>query len=100
MSMAMSEMWAKLIDKLGFPIFLVIVGLMFYAGAIASPITSTSELMKAHVAATQELAGELRKLVRLQALTCVKSVKAEDCALALTEKAEATSRTPSVLVVK
>jgi hypothetical protein len=97
--MAMSETWARLVDKLGFPIFLVIVGLMFYAGAIASPITSTNDLMKAHVEATHDLSNELRKLVRLQSLMCVRQAKPEDCTLALTEMATTTTKS-SVLVVK
>ena len=96
----MSEAWTRLVDKLGFPIFMVIVGLMFYAGAIASPITNTNDLMKAHVLATQELANETRKLVRLQSILCIRQAKAEDCTLALTEMAGTMAPKSSILVVK
>ena len=90
-------MWERFVDKFGFPVALVLIGLLFYAGAIASPITETNSIVKAHVVATNELAGEMKKLVRLASIQCVKTANPVECALALTEKPSATTTTVTVV---
>ena len=80
------EWWFKVIDRFGFPVVLVIVGILFASGAFSSPITDTNDLLKAHVVATNELAQEMKKLVRLASIQCVKTANPVECTLALTEK--------------
>ena len=77
-------MWERVFEKYGFPTALVIVGLLFVSGSIASPITETRDVLKDHVTATNELSNEIRKLVRLQSVMCVKQASPAECIVALT----------------
>ena len=77
-------MWERVFEKYGFPTALVIVGLLFVSGSIASPITENRDVLKEHVTATNELSNEIRKLVRLQSVMCVKQASPAECIVALT----------------
>ena len=77
-------MWERVFEKYGFPTALVIVGLLFVSGSIASPITESRDVLKDHVTATNELSNEIRKLVRLQSVMCVKQAGPAECIVALT----------------
>lgn len=77
-------MWERVFEKYGFPTALVIVGLLFVSGSIASPITENRDVLKEHVNATNELSNEIRKLVRLQSVMCVKQASPAECIVALT----------------
>jgi hypothetical protein len=59
----------------GFPGALVIIGILIFTGAVASPITETKDLLKAHVAATDSLKGEVIKVVRLLGVMCLNNAK-------------------------
>lgn len=76
--------WERIFEKFGFPTALVIVGLLFVTGSIASPITENRDAMKEHVVATNDLSNEIRKLVRLQSVLCVKQASPAECVVALT----------------
>ena len=76
--------WERVFEKYGFPTALVIVGLLFVSGSIASPITETRDTLKEHVTATNELIVEVRKLVRLISVTCVRQANPVECTNALT----------------
>lgn len=77
-------MWERVFEKYGFPTALVIVGLLFVSGSIASPITENRDMLKDHVTETNELSNEIRKLVRLQSVMCVKQASPAECMIALT----------------
>ena len=77
-------MWERVFEKYGFPTALVIVGLLFVSGSIASPITENRDTLKEHVTATNELIVEVRKLVRLISVTCVRQANPVECTNALT----------------
>lgn len=77
-------MWERVFEKYGFPTALVIVGLLFVSGSIAPPITENRDVLKEHVTATNELSNEIRKLVRLQSVMCVKQASPAECIVALT----------------
>ena len=78
------NLWEHLFEKFGFPTALVIVGLLFVTGSIASPITENRDTLKEHVVVTNELIVEVRKLVRLMSVTCVKQANPVECTNALT----------------
>lgn len=78
------NLWERLFEKFGFPTALVIVGLLFVTGSIASPITENRDTLKEHVVATDNLTNEIRKLVRLQSVMCVKQASPAECIVALT----------------
>lgn len=78
------NLWERLFEKFGFPTALVIVGLLFVTGSIASPITENRDTLKEHVVATDNLTNEIRKLVRLQSVMCVKEASPAECIVALT----------------
>ena len=78
------NLWERLFEKFGFPTALVIVGLLFVTGSIASPITENRDMLKEHVVATDNLTNEIRKLVRLQSVMCVKQASPAECIVALT----------------
>ena len=80
------DWWFKFMDRFGLPTVLVGIGILFASGAFSSPITDTNDLLKAHVVATNELAQEMKKLVRLASIQCVKTANPVECTLALTEK--------------
>ena len=63
-------MWERVFEKYGFPTALVIVGLLFVSGSIASPITESRDVLKEHVNATNELSNEIRKWGRRQSGMC------------------------------
>ena len=94
------EWWFRFLDRFGLPTALVIVGIMFGSGAFSSPITETSDLLKAHVVSTNELGNEVKKVVRLLSIQCVKTANPVDCTLALTEKPTAAVQviTPGTMV--
>ena len=77
-------MWERVFEKYGFPTALVVVGLLFVSGSIASPITENRDTLKEHVVATDNLTNEIRKLVRLQSVMCVKQASPVECTNALT----------------
>ncbi len=89
----MSETWERVFEKFGFPTALVIVGLLFVTGSIASPITESRDALRDHVTATNDLSNEIRKLVRLQSVMCIKQANPAECVIALTPP-------PSAVVVK
>lgn len=92
------EWWFRVLDRFGFPVALVVVGILFASGAFSSPITETSDLLKAHVVSTNELGNEVKKVVRLLSIQCVKTANPVDCTLALTEKPTAVQvLTPTVV---
>lgn len=78
------SLWERVFEKYGFPTALVVVGLLFVSGSIASPITENRDTLKEHVVATNELIVEVRKLVRLMSVTCVKQANPVECTNALT----------------
>lgn len=94
------EWWFRFLDRFGFPVALVVVGILFASGAFSSPITETNDLLKAHVVSTNELGNEVKKVVRLLSIQCVKTANPVDCTLALTEKPSATVQviTPGTVV--
>lgn len=75
----------KFIKELGLPTALVVVGLLFVSGSIASPITENRDLLKSHISATSEISNEVKKLVRLMSVMCVKQADPVKCTLAVTE---------------
>jgi hypothetical protein len=78
------SLWERVFEKYGFPTALVVVGLLFVSGSIASPITENRDMLKEHVVATNELIVEVRKLVRLMSVMCVKQASPAECIVALT----------------
>lgn len=78
------SMWERIFERYGFPTGLVVVGLLFVSGSIASPITENRDALKEHINATNELSNEIRKLVRLQSVMCVKQASPAECIVALT----------------
>ena len=96
----MNETLVKVAKEFGFPVALVVVSILFAAGAISSPITENNDLLKAHVVSTNELANEVKKVVRLLSIQCVKTANPVDCTLALTEKPTAAVQviTPGTMV--
>jgi ABC-type phosphate/phosphonate transport system permease subunit len=59
----------------GLAVLLVIVGLLIFTGAVASPITETQNLLKVHTAATDDLKSEVTKVVRLLGVMCLSNAK-------------------------
>ena len=80
----MNEKLYAVLKEFGFPTTLVVVGLLFYTGTFASPITENKALLEAHRNETEKLVSEVRKLVRLQSVMCMRVAKAEECWAALT----------------
>lgn len=80
------DWWFRFLDRFGLPTVLVGIGILFASGAFSSPITENNDLLKAHVVSTNELANEVKKVVRLLSIQCVKTASPVDCTLALTEQ--------------
>ena len=81
------QFWERIFEKFGFPTALVIVGLLFVTGSIASPITENRDTLKTHITETEDLRNETRKLVRLLSVMCVKQASPAECVVALTPPA-------------
>lgn len=84
MNETQTGLWERVFERYGFPTALVVVGLLFVSGSIASPITENRDALREHIAATNDLANEIRKLVRLQSVLCVKQASPAECIAALT----------------
>jgi hypothetical protein len=75
----------EILNKFGFPTFVVCVFFLLYTGTFASPVTETSALLKAHVVATDNLNTEVKKVVRLLGVMCLSNAKnPESCIDAVT----------------
>jgi hypothetical protein len=64
----------------GLAVLLVIVGILMFTGAVASPITETKALLRSHVEATDNLKIEVVKITRLLGVMCLNNAKSpESC---------------------
>src|SRR5690242_19704458 len=64
----------KLLEH-GLAVLLVIVGILMFTGAVASPITETRGILADHVKATESLKVEVVKVVRLLGVMCLNNAK-------------------------
>ena len=84
-TVAKYEMVERAILRLGFPTFMVIVGLLFYAGIVGSPVTRIEAMLVPHTTDAKSLLRESRKQTRLLHQMCLVSTKnAAECLDAVT----------------
>jgi len=65
------DIWERAILRLGFPTVMVVIGLLFYAGVISSPVTRSEAALNLHTSQSLDLIDEARKHTRLLHRMCL-----------------------------
>ena len=69
------DIWERAILRLGFPTIMVVVGLLFYAGVINSPVTRAEATLNLHTSQSLDLIDEARKHTRLLHRMCLAAAR-------------------------
>ena len=93
------DIWERAILRLGFPTIMVVIGLLFYAGVINSPVTRAEATLNLHTSQSLDLIDEARKHTRLLHRMCLATARSpSECLEAATlppaESARFLSATP------
>ena len=69
------DIWERAILRLGFPTIMVVIGLLFYAGIINSPVTRAEATLNLHTSQSLDLIDEARKHTRLLHRMCLATAR-------------------------